>query len=165
MWHLINRLVDTPSLCLYCIFSCFKVYECWHGDYFVYILHVPYYTLNLVIMCVRIYLLMFVSIYFIRLCVAWLPFFFLYDACLVVMFICDTDMLTILIDSLACFSIWLFLLYDYLAFFDMYILIFVYLIHLGMIDSICCILFCLSQHIVHYAIYQFCLSYLYLAYV
>ena len=76
MWRLINRLVDTPSLCLYCIFACFKTYEFWHHDYYVYIFHVPYYTLNLVIMCVRIYLLMFVSICFIRLCVAWLPFFF-----------------------------------------------------------------------------------------
>ena len=62
--------------------------------------------------------------------------FFLYDACLVVMFICDTDMLTILIDSLACFSIWLFLLYDYLALIDMHILILVYLIHIGVIDSL-----------------------------
>ena len=31
----------------------------------------------------------------------------------------------------------------------MYILIFVYLIHLGMIDSIYCILSCLSQHIIY----------------
>ena len=71
MWRLISRLVDTPSLCLYGIFSCFKAYEYWHVDYLVYILHVPYYILNLVIMCVCIYLLMFVCIYFV-----WLTFFF-----------------------------------------------------------------------------------------
>ena len=58
-------------------------------------------------------------------------------------------MLTTSIDSLACFNIRLFLLYDYLAFLDMYILIFVYLIHFGMIDFICCILYCLSRHIVY----------------
>ena len=73
------------------------------------------------------------------------------------LFIGDVDMLITLIDSLTYF-----LLYDYLAFLDMYILIFVYLIHLDMIDSICCIVFCLSQHIVHSAIYLSCLSYLYL---
>ena len=74
---------------------------------------------------------------------------FIRDACLVVMFICDIDMLTTSIDSLACFSIWLFLLYDYLALLDMYILLFVYLIHIGMIDSLYCILSYLSQHIVY----------------
>ena len=46
-------------------------------------------------------------------------------------------------------SLTYFLLYDYLAFLDMYILIFIYLIHLDMIDSTCCILSCLSRHIVY----------------
>ena len=65
---------------------------------------------------------------------------------------CSLEMLTcwlhrlILLPTLAW---WLFLLYDYLAFLDMYILIFVYLIHLGMIDSIYCILSCLSQQIIY----------------
>ena len=140
--------MNTLSLCLYCKFSCFKVYECWLDDYFMYILHVPYHTLIFVIMCVYIYLLMFVCICFVWLCAAWLPFF-LYDAYLVVMFICDIDMLTTSIDSLACFNIRLFLLYDYLALLDMYILIFIYLIHIGMIDSLYCILSCLSEHIVY----------------
>ena len=71
---------------------------------------------------------------------------FIRDACLVVMFICDIDMLTTSINSFACFNIWFFLLYDYLAFLHMYILIFVYLIHIDAIDSLYCI-FCLSQHI------------------
>ena len=105
MWHLINRLVDTLSLCLYCIFACFKVYECWHGDYFVYILHVPYYTLNLVIMCIRIYLLMFTCICFVWLCVAWLPFFSL---CCMFGYYCSLEMfhmLIISIDSLTCFCL------------------------------------------------------------
>ena len=74
---------------------------------------------------------------------------FIRDACLAFMFICDIDMLTTWIDSLVCFSIWLFLLYDYLALLDMYILLFVYLIHIGMIDSLYCILSYLSQHIVY----------------
>ena len=77
------------------------------------------------------------------------PFFFLYHACLVLMFIWNIGMLTTSIDSLACFSIWLFLLYDYFALLRMYILIFVYLIHIGMIDSLYCILSCLSQHIAY----------------
>ena len=54
-----------------------------------------------------------------------------------------------LILLLACFNIRLFLLYDYLALLDMYILIFIYLIHIGMIDSLYCILSCLSEHIVY----------------
>ena len=58
-------------------------------------------------------------------------------------------MLTTSIDSLACFNIRLFLLYDYLALLDVYILIFVYLIHIGVIDSLYCILSCLSQHIIY----------------
>ena len=41
------------------------------------------------------------------------------------------------------------MLYDYLAFLDMYILIFVCLIHIGVIDFLYCILSCLSQHIVY----------------
>ena len=41
------------------------------------------------------------------------------------------------------------MLYDYLAFLDMYILIFVYLIHIGVINSLYRILSCLSQHIVY----------------
>ena len=75
---------------------------------------------------------------------------------------CSLEMLTcwlhwlILLPTLAQ---WLFLLYAYLAFLNMYILIFVYLIHLGMIDSLCCITSCLSQHIVYYVIYLSCLSY------
>ena len=89
-----------------------------------------------------------VFICFVWLCVAWLPFF-LYDAYLAIMFICDIDMLTTSIDSLVCFNIRLFLLYDYLALLNMYILIFVYLIHIGMIDSLYCILSYLSQHIVY----------------
>ena len=58
------------------------------------------------------------------------------------LFIRDVDMLTTLIDSLACFNIRLFLLYDYLALLDVYILIFVYLIHIGVIDYLYCILSC-----------------------
>ena len=99
--------------------------------------------------CVFTFICLCLSVFFfVWLCAAWLPFF-LYDAYLVVMFICDIDMLTTSIDSLACFNIRLFLLYDYLALLDMYILIFIYLIHIGMIDSLYCILSCLSQHIVY----------------
>ena len=87
---------------------------------------------------------------------------FIRDACLVVMFICDIDMLTTLIVSFACFNIRLFLLYDYLAFLHMYILIFVYLIHIGAIHSLYCILSCLSQHIV-YSYYIPILFFLFLA--
>ena len=47
------------------------------------------------------------------------------------------------------FAYWLFLLFDYLTFLDMYILIFVYLVHIGVIDSLYCILSYLSQHIVY----------------
>ena len=86
---------------------------------------------------------------------------FIRDACLVVMFICDIDMLTTSINSFACFNIWFFLLYDYLAFLHMYILIFVYLIHIDAIDSLYCI-FCLSQHIV-YSYYIPILFFLFLA--
>ena len=53
----------------------FRACECWHGDYFLYILHVSYYILILVIMCVCIYLFMFVYIYFELLCTTWLLFF------------------------------------------------------------------------------------------
>ena len=74
---------------------------------------------------------------------------FICDTCLVVMFICDIGILTTSIDSLACFSIWLFLLYDYFALLDMYILIFVYFVHIGVIDFLYCILSCSSQHIVY----------------
>ena len=95
MWHLINRLVDNPSLCLYCIFAWFKVYERWHDDYFVYIIHVPYYTLNLVIICVRIYLLMYACIYFAWLCITGLPFFSLW--CMFGYY-CSLEMFTYYID-------------------------------------------------------------------
>ena len=104
MWHLINRLVDTPSLCLYCIFTCFKAYECWHVDYLVYILHVPYYILILVIMYACIYLLIFVCICFVWLHVVWFPFFFMMHVWLL-LFIGYIDMLIISIDSLTYFSI------------------------------------------------------------
>ena len=99
--------------------------------------------------CVFTFICLCLSVFFfVWLCAAWLPFF-LYDAYLAIMFICDIDMLTTSIDSLVCFNIRLFLLYDYLALLNMYILIFVYLIHIGMIDSLYCILSCLSQHIVY----------------
>ena len=99
--------------------------------------------------CVFTFICLCLSVFFfVWLCAAWLPFF-LYDAYLAIMFICDIDMLTTSIDSLACFNIRLFLLYDYLALLDMYILIFIYLIHIGMIDSLYCILSCLSEHIVY----------------
>ena len=104
MWCLINLLVDTPSLCLYCIFACFKAYECWHVDYLVYILHVPYYILILVIMCACIYLLIFVCICFVWLHVAWLPFFFMIHVWLL-LFIGYIDMLITSIDSLTYFRI------------------------------------------------------------
>ena len=99
--------------------------------------------------CVFTFICLCLSVFFfVWLCAAWLPFF-LYDAYLAIMFICDIDMLTTSIDSLACFNIRLFLLYDYLALLDMYILIFVYLICIGVIDSLYCILSCLSEHIVY----------------
>ena len=41
------------------------------------------------------------------------------------------------------------LLCDYLTFLDMHILIFLYLVHIGVIDSLYCILSCLSQYIVY----------------
>ena len=76
MWHLINRLVDTFSLCLYCIFACFKVYECWHGDYFVYILHVYSYIFAYV--CVYLFCMtvccMITSFFFML--YVWLLLFF-----------------------------------------------------------------------------------------
>ena len=96
--------MDTPSLCLYGIFSCFKAYEYWHVDYLVYILHVPYYILILVIMCACIYLLIFVCICFVWLHVAWLPFFFMIHVWLL-LFIGYIDMLITSIDSLTYFRI------------------------------------------------------------
>ena len=90
---------------------------------------------------------------------------FICDACLAIIFIYDIDMLTTSIDSLACFSIWLFLLYDYLALLHMYILIFVYFVHIGVIDSLYCILSCLSQHFVYYCYILIFLIIFMLAYV
>ena len=104
MWRLINWLVDTPLLCLYCIFACFKAYECWHDDYLVYILHVCYYILILVIMCTSIYLLIFVCTYFVWLHAAWLPFFFMMHVWLL-LFIGYIDMLIKSINSLTYFGI------------------------------------------------------------
>ena len=141
MWHLINQLVETPSLCLYCIFACFKAWVLltW-WLFYIYIACALLYNESCYHVCSYIFAYIYMYLFYMAACC--MITFFLYDACLVVMFICDIDMLTILIDSLVCFSIWLFLLYDYLALLDMYILILVYLIHIGVIDSLYCILSC-----------------------
>ena len=68
----------------------------------LYILHVPYYMLIFVILCVCIYWLKFVYIYF-GMIVDYRITFFLHDdcLCLIAMFNCDISMLIIPIDSLA----------------------------------------------------------------
>ena len=68
----------------------------------LYILHVPYYMLIFVILCVCIYWLKFVYIYF-GMIVDCRITLFLHDdcLCLISMFNCDIDMLIIPIDSLA----------------------------------------------------------------
>ena len=65
------------------------------------------------------------------------------------LFIRDVHILIISIDSLTYFCIVTLLLCDYLTFLDMHILIFLYLVHIGVIDSLYCILSCLSQYIVY----------------
>ena len=42
MWRLINGSAHNLSWCLCDIFTCFKAPECWHRDYFVYILDALY---------------------------------------------------------------------------------------------------------------------------
>ena len=142
MWRLINRLVDTPSLCLYVYLHVLR-----HISVDMMIILYIYYMCLIIhwilLSYVLIYICLCLHVFVLYDCVLQ-DFFFLYDAYLAVMFICNIDMLTTSIDSLACFSIWLFLLYDYFAILDMYILIFVYLIHIGVIDSLYCILSCLS---------------------
>ena len=65
------------------------------------------------------------------------------------LFIRDVHILIISIDSLTYFCIVTLLLCDYLTFLDMHILIFLYLVHIGVIDSLYCILSYLSQYIVY----------------
>ena len=55
MWRLINRSMHILSWCLCDIFACFRACECWHGDYFVYILDVSYCILFLVIIFLYIF--------------------------------------------------------------------------------------------------------------
>ena len=92
-------------------------------------LHVSYYILILVIMCVCIYLLIFVYICFAWLCATWLPFCYMMHAWLLCSFMTLTYWLYRLI-LLAIIAYWLFLLYDYPIHFDMCILIISCLIHL-----------------------------------
>ena len=79
------------------------------------------------------------------------------------LFIGDVHMLIISIDSLTCFCI-VTLLVVWLSCFPWHVYSHFCISHyIGMIYSLCCILSCLSQHIVHSAIYLSCLYYFYLA--
>ena len=157
MWRLINWLVDTPLLCLYYIFACFKAYDSWHVDYLVYILHVPYYILILVIMCACIYLLIFVCICFVWLHIAWLPFFFMMHVWLL-LFIGYIGMLITSIDSLTYFSI-VTLLVIWLSYFPWHVYS-----HFCISRSYWCDWFSLLYIILFISTYCLFLLYTYLAY-
>ena len=157
MWCLINQSVDTLSMCLYYIFACFKAYECWHDNYFMYI-YCMFLTIHwFLLSCVFVYicLCLYVSI--------------LYDCVLH-----DYHFSAWWLSTPNCYvQLWYihvhnidwFFCHDYLTHFVMYIHIIVHLIRLDTLIFFLFITLIIFSMLFIHLVYSSCLSCFLLAYV